>query len=128
LANIARFKIEEVAEDGEPIAAAKNAKLFVSQCGVIVRDNIPITVREWRKPKVDGVSYVEDRSKEDLRNTLMAHFTLPEEVDPLNKVIKRKVRAWALKKMAVQFNNHKKRFHRDDILKEKTPEFTGANV
>ena len=61
-----RFKIEEVAEDGEPIAPAKNAKLFVSQCGVIVRDSIPITIREWNKPKADGVSYVEERSKDML--------------------------------------------------------------
>ena len=66
-----RFKNEEVAEDGKPIGPAQNAKAFVSQCGVIVRDNIPITIREWNKPKVDGVTYVDDRSKEMLWNTLM---------------------------------------------------------
>jgi hypothetical protein len=39
-------------------------------------------------------------SNDMLWNTLMAHFTLPEDVDPLNIVIERKVRAWDLKKMA----------------------------
>jgi hypothetical protein len=41
------------------------AKAFVSQCGVVVRDKIPITVREWNKPSKleDGVSFAHDRSK-----------------------------------------------------------------
>jgi hypothetical protein len=33
---------------------------------IVVRDKIPITVREWNKPaKEDGVTFVHDRSKED---------------------------------------------------------------
>ena len=113
-----RFKIEEVAEDGQLIAPAKNAKLFVSQCGVIVRDNIPITVREWHKPKAEGaegVSYVDDIAKDHLWSELMAHFTLPPEEDPEDKKIEGKVKAWALKKMAEQFKNHKKRLYRDYV-------------
>jgi hypothetical protein len=56
-----KFNIDEVAEDGEPIAPEQNARKFINQCGVIVRDNIPITIREWNKPKVDrGVSYVDE--------------------------------------------------------------------
>ena len=122
-----RLRIEDVAEDGEPTAPRKNAQLFVAQCGVIVRDTIPITIQEWNKPKkADGVTYVEDRCKDELWNTLMTNFTLPEEVDPDNRVIEQKVKAWALKKMADQFKNHKKRLHRDYVLKKKTPEFTGA--
>ena len=97
LADHQRFTIDEVAEDGKPIAPAKNAKLFVSQCGVIVRDSIPITIREWNNQKADGVSYVEDRSKDMLWNTLMTNFTLPKELDLDNRVIERKVRAWTLK-------------------------------
>ena len=57
----------------------------------------------------------------------MAYFTLPPEEDPLDKKIERKVKAWALKKMADQFKNHKKRLYHEYILKNKTPQFTGAN-
>ena len=56
----------------------------------------------------------------------MTNFTLPPEVEPNNKVIERKVKAWTLKKMAAQFCNWKKRLHQDYILKKKTPTFTGA--
>ena len=66
----------------------------------------------------------------------MANFTLPrqdddahplEEEDP-NYVdpIEKKVKEWALKKMAEQFANWKKRLHKDFVLQKKTPEFTGA--
>jgi hypothetical protein len=64
LADHQRFTIDEVNEDGEPIAPKENVHLFVNQCGVIVRDNIPITIREWNKPKLDGVNYVNQRSKD----------------------------------------------------------------
>ena len=91
-----RFTIEVVNENGEPIAPRENARLFVSQCGVIVRDNVPISIQEWNKPKV-GTSYVDSRSKDFLWDTLKSHFTLPPECDEL------KVKDWALKKMATQF-------------------------
>ena len=66
----------------------------------------------------------------------MVHFTLPApEVDPdeeeLNEedterekaALEEKVKQWALKKMAEQFKNWKKRLHTDFILKDKTPDF-----
>ena len=43
-------------------------------------------------------------------------------MDPIEK----KVKEWALKKMAEQFANWKKRLYKDFVLQEKTPEFTGA--
>jgi hypothetical protein len=74
-----KYNIDEVAEDGEPIAPVQNARKFIYQCRVIVRDNIPITIREWNKPKEDReVSYVDERSKNLLWDTLMSHFNLPE--------------------------------------------------
>ena len=55
---------------------------------------MPISIQEWNKPKADdGVSYVDDRSKDELWNTLMTNFTLSLEVDPNNKVIEQKVKA-----------------------------------
>ena len=111
---------------GEPLEPKKCANAFVKQCGVIVRDRIPITIREWHKPKADGVSYVDDRAKEVLWNKLMTNFTLPPKVDAENPVIARKVKAWALKKMAQQFCNYKKILHKDFILGKKPLKFEGA--
>jgi hypothetical protein len=123
LANHQRFTIDEVTEDGEPIAPKENVHLFVNQCGVIVRDNIPITTREWNKPKVDGVSYVDQRSKDLLWDTLLSHFNLlPDCKEP---IVMSKVKEWDLKKMAEMFRNHKKRLHLDYVAKNKTPEFKG---
>jgi hypothetical protein len=54
------------------------AKAFVSQYGVVVRDKIPIAVREWNEPSKleDGVSIAHIRSKKGLWESLMSHFTL----------------------------------------------------
>jgi hypothetical protein len=40
-----RYKIEEIGEDGEPIAPVAHANKFVRQCRVLVRDNILITIQ-----------------------------------------------------------------------------------
>ena len=79
MADDIKLNIDEVVKDGRPISPVDNAKTFISQCGVIVRDNIPITVREWNKPREGRVvSYVEERSKILLWDMLIAHFNLPE--------------------------------------------------
>ena len=78
-----RYRIEEIGEDGEPIAPAAHASKFIRQCGVLVWDNIPITIREWKKTKTEPVKYVRNRLKNILWKKLMVNFTLPEapEVD-----------------------------------------------
>ena len=136
-----RYKIEVIAEDGKPILPVSHATVFISQCGVIVRDIIPITVQDWNKPKTGGrrsaASYVDDRSKDNLWKTLMANFTLPrqneeDDTHPLEgdenikDPIEKKVKEWALKKMSEQFINWKKRLNRDYVQKGLPPEFTGA--
>ena len=132
-----RFTITEIAEDGEPIAPAAHARKFVSQCGVLVRDSIPITTQEWKKTKTEGVTYVDKRSKITLFRKLLVNFTLPEPdeddrnndrldpEDPELTIVQRRVKKWALSKMATQFNNYKKKLDRDFVQKEKTPVFTG---
>ena len=93
-----KLNIDQVTSDVKPIAPANNAAKFVGQCRVNVRDNIPITIREWNKPKVDrGVSYVDERSKNLLRDMLMSHFNLPESLTNGKRL---KVKQFALKKMA----------------------------
>jgi hypothetical protein len=132
-----RYKIKEIGEDGEPIAPATHAKKFVSQCRVVVRDNIPITIREWKKRKTEAVSFVEKRFKYMLWKKLMVNFTLaspevdpneedPYEEDPDLNNIERKDKKWTLSNMTTQFNNRKKRLDKDYVQKEKTPVFVGA--
>ena len=78
-----RYRIEEVSQDGQPIAPNDVKQKFVKQCGVVVRDYIPITVREWNKPRAGGVRYAGPLAKENLWKKIMVHFTLPApEVDP----------------------------------------------
>jgi hypothetical protein len=48
-----RYRIEEIGEDGKPIAPTAHANKFTRQCGVLFRDNIPITIREWKKTKME---------------------------------------------------------------------------
>ena len=116
-----RFTIEEIDDRGQPIVPEKHARMFVNQCGVIVRDNIPITIQEWKKPRNAGeefTSYVDDVAKEDLWQKLIAHFILPPQYEefeadgttPIPGGLERreKVKERALSKMAELFRNHKK--------------------
>ena len=130
-----RYTIERVAEDGTPTAPPGVKNKMVKQCGVLVRDFIPITVREWHRPKEKGQLYVSDEGKERLWRKLMVNFTLPapevdsDEEDPdeaekiARKIMEQKVKDWALKKMAELFKNWKKRLHTEFINKDKTPDF-----
>lgn len=91
-----RFIISHVSELGEPLQSREHARKFVNQCGVLVRDNILIHIREWKKSIEDfPVSYVPDREKDELGEGLMAHFQLPEGIGEL-------VKSWVMKKMAKQ--------------------------
>jgi hypothetical protein len=71
---------------------------YVSQCGAIVRDNVPISYREW-KEKADNPHVVPDSVKNLLWGEILKHFTLPEGVEP-NK-------CWTLTRMATLFKKFK---------------------
>jgi len=58
-----RFNIKEVDAHGKPSAPKRSEDTFQSQCGVVVRDSVPISIQEWNKPKADDVTYVDDISK-----------------------------------------------------------------
>ena len=133
-----------IAADGAPELPEDVFHKYVKQCGVLVRDHIPITVREWNKPhEATGISYVGDNAKEALFKKMMANFTLPtpevyqdeldENEEDLEMILERKkkdlvklVKAYTFRKMAQQFSNWKKRLHLDFIKKDKTPDFTGT--
>lgn len=108
------YKITEVSELGKPIAPKKIADKFVSQCGAIVRDNVPISYREW-KGREDNPYVVPNTLKDMLWNDILKHFTLPEDVDA------NLVKGFTLSQMATQLQNYKKRLDRDFIKKNRTP-------
>ena len=126
-----RHDITHIEKDGKPIAPEKGAKAFIAQCGVLVRDHVPITVREWHKPKGLVLSaeeeaqglYIDDVAKNSIMNKLMSHFNIvPEEGGDAEKAkMEQALREFGKKKMAELFKSHKKRLRRLIKLK-KTPD------
>ena len=60
-----RFEITATARDGQPIEPIRTKEAFAAQCGVLVRDMIPISIEQWNQPKKEElqVSFVEERHK-----------------------------------------------------------------
>ena len=104
-----RFTTIAIARDGQPIEPIRTKDAFSAQCGVLVRDMIPISIEPWNQPKKEElqVSFVGDRQKEDLWKAVKVNFTLPEEEDPENPVIEPLIKSCALKKMADLFRRWK---------------------
>ena len=104
-----KFEIIEIAPDGEPIEPIRTRKAFSSQCGVLVREKIPISIQQWYKPKDDPeVSDVNDMQKEDLWTQLKGNFTLPPEEDPEKPAKEQLIKSCALKKMATLMRRWRK--------------------
>ena len=62
---------------GEPLLPKNNAKKFINHCGVLVRDRVPISVREWKQKKDDPlISFVLEREKDLLWDLVTTHFNL----------------------------------------------------
>ena len=45
--------IEVDPNTSEPLLPKNNAKKFINHCGVLVRDRVPFSDREWKKRKDD---------------------------------------------------------------------------
>ena len=129
------YAIEFVSETGKPL---QHTSKFINQCGVVVRDNVPITVQEWKEPKKArlGFSFVDKRTKKDCWRKLMEHFILPPEYNkvdefgnevPGGRQRRRLVKEFALQKMGEAFRNFKKSLTRDYVNKGKTPDFNGQH-
>ena len=95
------FTITVISARGEPLEPQKAATTFRNQCGVMVRDRVPISVREWNKTKkIRESEFVADRYKDGLFDDLMAHFTLPELETQIERDRQRElVKKWALMKI-----------------------------
>ena len=113
-----KYNIEAIKPNGEPLAPKKIADKFIRQCRVLVKDQLPISLQEWREPAKDkgqkgkedaaprpDVTFVDKNQKDLLWDTLMEHFTLP---DHFTEADVRKVKNAAFRKMAVAFKNHKR--------------------
>jgi hypothetical protein len=105
------YTFEDILPTGEPKLPKKAADTFKKQCGVLVTDHVPISVREWNKRKgADDSEYVAERYKESLWNDLMAHFNLPECEDEAAAIkLRATVKQWSLKKMGELFRVWKKK-------------------
>ena len=75
---------------------ANVARKFVNQCGVLVKDNIPISIQRWKANNSNDPSVVPQREKDMLWEQLKEHFSMPEESE-------NRVKDWAMKKIATQF-------------------------
>ena len=84
-----RFIIEKICAEGAPTHPEVRKK-FIQQCGVLVRDYVPIIFREWKPVKGTPDCYVVGpAAKKALWIRLMKNFVLPlpevasdEEVEP----------------------------------------------
>ena len=105
-----KFEIIAIAPNGQPIEPLQTKSAFVAQCGVLVREKIPISIKQWYKPKEEDpeVSYVNDMQKDDLWTELKANFTLPPEEDPENQAKEQLIKSCALKKMATLMRRWRK--------------------
>ena len=121
-----KFEIIAIAPDGQPTEPIRTKKAFVAQCGVLVRDKIPISIQQWLKPATEDpeVSYVNDMQKNDLWTELKTNFTLPPEDDPEKPVIEPLIKSFALKKMAELFRRWKKGLNKF-VKNNETSEFKG---
>ena len=66
MADGARISIDKVSDDDEPLEPIESLRKFINQCGVLVRDLVPIILEEWHQPKDDnnGATYVDKRRKD----------------------------------------------------------------
>ncbi len=119
-----KFEIIQIVRDGQPIEPYRTKKAFVAQCGVLVRDKIPISIQQWFKPATEDpeVSYVNDMQKNDLWTELKSNFTLPPEDNPENPIKEKLIKSFALKRMAELFRRWKKELNKF-VENNETPEF-----
>ena len=123
----AHLTITKVFPNGAPCEPKNNARSFVNQCGVIVRENIPINIQEWNKLKKDeSASFVSNRLKDFLWNKLISFFTLPD-LETVEKTEKQyaAVKKFALSKMATQFNKFKNNLYKDYLADGEPNEWIG---
>jgi hypothetical protein len=79
-----------------------------------------ISAHEWKmKKESPQISFVSERDKDVIWDSITAHFHLPGGED-----IKKLVKSWALKKMVTQFQTRKKKLYNEFVKKNLTLDFS----
>lgn len=111
-----RLHITELTEEGMPVAPEHVARKYVSQTEAIIRDNVPISIREC-KGKRNDLYAAPDIQKDMMWANIKKHFTFPKGY------VEKDVKAWMLKKMVTEFQTFKKMLDANFIEKGRTPGF-----
>ena len=63
-----KYNIDSIKANGEPFTPKNIAHKWTRQCGVLVKDKLPISIQEWKEPKnkCPDVTWVNDRPKNAL--------------------------------------------------------------
>nr|AAX96367.1 transposon protein, putative, CACTA, En/Spm sub-class [Oryza sativa Japonica Group]ABA91927.1 transposon protein, putative, CACTA, En/Spm sub-class [Oryza sativa Japonica Group] len=105
--------VTHVSPKGEPLAPKTARAKFSSQCGIIVREKISITVKDW--------DHVTDGDKEVLWKELKKIFQFPEGSEAA-------VRNCALQTMAKSWRGWKITLNKKFVKTGRTPFSTYANI
>jgi len=84
------YKIADVSPNGQPLAPEEALPKFRNALGFLVRDNLDITIRQWRD--------VSDDVKNQMWNKLITRFVLPRGSEEL-------VKKYTMKQFAINFRN-----------------------
>ena len=94
-------------------------------CGYLVRDQIPISAREWRdKRGASEITFVSDRDKEVVWKAVAYVFTF----DTNDEELKVRIYDWTMKKMALLFQNWKKTLYNKFVRKTRLQISTSSNT
>ena len=84
------YKIADVSPNGQPLALEEALPKFRNALGFLVRDNLDITIQQWRD--------VSDDVKNQMWNKLITRFVLPRGSEEL-------VKKYTMKQFAINFRN-----------------------
>ena len=74
-----KYNIDSIKASGEPLTPKNIANKFVRQCGVLVKDQLPISIKNGKSQKLNAQMLLGSTTeKKTLSEFLMEHFTLPD--------------------------------------------------
>jgi hypothetical protein len=76
--------IEVNPNTSKPLQPKNNVKKFINHCRVLVRDRVPISIHEWKNKDDPLISFVFEREKDLLWDSVATHFNLPTDEDLKN--------------------------------------------
>ena len=112
-----KLNITVVTDEGEPIEPKTVARRFVSQCGVIVRERVPISIQKWKSTDPSDQNVLPQTEKDMLWSDITEIFSFPKDAD------QDKIRDWTMKKMAILFQDHKKKLYKTYLKTGEAPKF-----